>query len=106
MKNEDRVQPYARNPRYWQYQGRPVLLLSGSQTDHIFLLDGLEAHLDEMHAVGGNYIRSTMSQREGKHLKPHLLQPDVTFDLDQWNEEYWTRFRNMLRWTAEREIFV
>ena len=106
MKNEDRLQPYALNPRYWQYRGRPVLLLGGSQTDHIFLLEGLEEHLDEMHAVGGNYVRNTMSQREGKHLKPHLLQPDGTFDLDRWNEDYWTRFRNMLQWTAEREIFV
>ncbi len=106
VKNEDRIQPYSQNPRYWQYKGRPVMLLGGSQTDHIFLYEGLEAHLDEMQEVGGNYVRNTMSQREGLELKPHKLLPDGKFDLDQWNEEYWTRFRNMLRWTAEREIFV
>jgi len=85
-KNADRIKPYAENPRYWQYQGKPVLLLGGSKTDHIFLLDDLKAHLDEMQAVGANYVRCTMSQREGK--------------------EYWQRFQNMLRWTAEREIMV
>ena len=106
MNSEDRIQPCSENPRYWQYKGTPVLLLGGSQTDHIFLLDGLKAHLDEIHAVGGNYVRNTMSQREGVELKPHRLLPDGTFDLDQWNEEYWTRFQNMLKWTAEREIFV
>lgn len=106
MKNEDRIQPYSANPRYWQYKGRPVLLLGGSQTDHIFLLEGLRRHLDEICAVGGNYVRNTMSQREEVGLKPHRLLPDGTFDLDQWNEAYWTRFQNMLRWTAEREIFV
>ena len=106
MKNEDRIQPYSHDPRYWQYQGRPVLLLGGSATDHIFLLEGLKPHLDEIHAVGGNYVRNTMSQREGVELKPHKLLPDGTFDLDQWNEEYWTRFQSMLEWTAEREIFV
>lgn len=106
MNNEDRIQPWSENPRYWQYKGRPVLLLGGSQTDHIFLLEGLKAHLDDIHAVGGNYVRNTMSQREGIELKPHKLLPDGTFDLDQWNEEYWTRFQNMLKWTDEREIIV
>jgi len=102
----DRIKPYANNPHYWQYKGEPVLLLGGSKTDHIFLLDDLKAHLDEMQAVGANYVRNTMSQREGKDLKPHKLLPDGKFDLDQWNQEYWKRFQNMLKWTAEREIFV
>jgi hypothetical protein len=100
------IRPYAKNPRYWQYNGKPVMLLGGSKTDHIFLLDDLETHLDEMHAVGANYVRNTMSQREGKDLKPHKLLADGRFDLDQWNREYWKRFENMLTWTAEREIFV
>jgi hypothetical protein len=59
-----------------------------------------------MQAVGANYVRNTMSQREGRELKPHKLLPDGVFDLDQWNEEYWTRFQDMLNWTAEREIIV
>jgi len=106
MANEDRIQPWSKNPRYWQYQGKPVLLLGGSKTDHLFLAEGLKEHLDEIHAAGGNYVRNTMSQREPKELKAHKLLPDGTFDLDQWNEDYWTRFANMLKWTAEREIFV
>ena len=105
-KNADRIKPYAKNPRYWQYKGEPVMLLGGSKTDHIFLLDDLKTHLDEMQAVGANYARNTMSQCEGLDLKPHKLLPDGKFDLDRWNEEYWKRFQNMLKWTAEREIFV
>jgi hypothetical protein len=104
--NPDRLQPYARNPAYWQYKGKPVMLLGGSKTDHIFLLDDLKEHLDEIHAAGANYVRNTMSQREGRELKPHRLLPDGKFDMDQWNEDYWQRFQNMLKWTAEREIFV
>ena len=64
-----------RNPRYWQYKGQPVLLLGGSKTDHIFLADGLKEHLDEIAAVGANYVRNTMSQREGVDLKPHRRLP-------------------------------
>ncbi|MCP4261161.1 MAG: hypothetical protein GY774_27190 [Planctomycetes bacterium] len=102
----DRIQPYMKNPRYWQYNSKPVMLLGGSKTDHIFLLDDLKTHLDEIQAVGANYVRNTMSQREGKDLKPHKLLPDGKFDLNQWNQEYWKRFKNMLKWTAEREIIV
>jgi hypothetical protein len=104
--NVDRIQPYTENPRYWQYRGEPVMLLGGSETDHIFLLEDLESHLDEMQEVGGNYVRCTMSQREGVDLKPHKLLSDGKFDLEQWNDEYWRRFQSMLRWTTEREIFV
>ena len=104
--NANRIRPYAENPRYWQYNGKPVMLLGGSKTDHIFLLDDLQTHLDEIQAVGANYVRNTMSQREGIDLKPHKLLPSGKFDMDQWNEEYWKRFGNMLKWTAEREIFV
>ena len=86
--------------------GKPVLLLGGSKTDHIFLLDDLKTHLDEIQTAEANYVRNTMSQREGKDLKPHKLLSDGRFDLDQWNQEYWKRFQNMLKWAAEREIFV
>ncbi len=82
------------------------MLLGGSNTDHLFLLDDLEAHLDEMKAAGANYVRNTMSQREAAELKPHKRLPDGKFDLNQWNEDYWQRFANMLKWTAERNIFV
>jgi hypothetical protein len=102
----DRIRPYSGNPTYWEYKGKPVILLGGSKTDHIFLLDDLEDHLDEIHEVGGNYVRNTMSQREGIELKPHKLLPDGKFDMDQWNDDYWQRFQNMLRWTHERDIIV
>jgi len=105
-KNANRIKPYVNNSRYWQYNGKPVLLLGGSKTDHIFLLDDLKTHLDEIQTAGANYVRNTMSQREGKDLKPHKLLPNGKFDLDQWNQEYWKRFQNMLKWTAEREIIV
>ena len=105
-KNAGRIKPYAVNPRYWQYKGQPVMLLGGSKTDHIFLLDDLESHLDEIAAVGGNYVRCTMSQREGLDLKPHRLLADGKFDLDQWNDEYWKRFANCLKWCEERDIII
>jgi Family of unknown function (DUF6298) len=104
--NADRIQPSKANPRYWQYKGKPVLLLGGSKTDHIFLLDDLKNHLDEIAKAGGNYVRCTMSQREGLNLKPHKRLPSGKFDLNQWNADYWRRFANCLRWCEVRGIIV
>ena len=61
MRNERRIQPYAANPRYWQYKGKPVPLLGGSKDDNLFQIPDLEEHLDELRSVGGNCIRNTMS---------------------------------------------
>jgi hypothetical protein len=45
--NADRIQPYATNPYFWQYQGKPLLLLGGTWQDNLFNHPkGLERHLD------------------------------------------------------------
>ena len=82
IENADRIRPYKGEPRYWQYKGEPVLLLGGSKTDHIFLAEDLEEHLDEIVGVGANYVRNTMSQREAVDLKAHKRLADGKFDLE------------------------
>ena len=103
-----RIDIYKANPAYWQYKGKPVLLLGGSKDDNLFQIPDLQEHLDEMVAVGANYIRNTMSDRKdhGFEVYPFKLRPDGKYDLEQWNEQYWQRFDNMLRWTAQRDIIV
>ena len=104
----DRIQPWAKNPSYWQYKGKPVLLLGGSDDDNLFQFPKLEKHLDAMKAAGGNYIRNTMSDRRdfGHEVSPFDRLPNAKYDLTTWNAEYWKRFENMLRWTAERDVIV
>lgn len=104
----DGLRPYEKNPTYWQYRGEPVLLVGGSVDDNLFQIPELERHLDEMRAVGGNYIRNTMSDRRdaGNEVYPYRRLDNGKYDLDQWNDEYWDRFENLLRWTSERRIFV
>lgn len=106
--NSDRIRPYKANPRYWQYMGKPILLLGGSKDDNLFQIPDLKKHLDEMAKVGANYIRNTMSDRPdfGFEVYPFKKLPNGKYDLEQWNEEYWKRFSNMLRWTYERGIIV
>lgn len=106
--NANRVKPWSENPRYWQYKGEPVLLIGGSKDDNLFQLPGLKAHLDSMAAIGGNYIRNTMSSRVDRGWEVYRFQQleNNKYDLDQWNDEYWMRFENLLKWTVERDIIV
>ena len=32
---KNRIQIYSENPRYWQYKGKPVLLIGGSVEDNL-----------------------------------------------------------------------
>jgi hypothetical protein len=82
--------------------------LGGSKDDSLFQVPDLRAHLDEMAAVGANYIRNTMSDRPDHEFEiyPYKQRSDRKFDLDQWNDAYWQRFEDMLRWTAERGVIV
>ena len=106
--HSDRIQPWPENRCYWQYKGQPVLLLGGSNDDNLFQDPNLKEHLDQMAAEGANYIRNTMSDRQDKgfELYPFMSVAGGQFDLDQWNDEYWQRFDNMLRWTQQRDIIV
>lgn len=106
MPNEDRIRPWVQDPRYWQYRGEPVLLIGGSREDNLFQIPDLEAQLDLLASVGGNYIRNTMSDRDEGNVYPYRRLDDGRYDLDQWNEEYWRRFAEMLRLTYERDIIV
>jgi len=100
------IRPYPENPRYWEYKGEPVLLLGGSKDDNLFQDEDIEAHLDELQAIGGNYIRNTLSARDSGNVVRFLKLADGKYDLDQWNPEYWRRFENMLVLTSERNIIV
>ncbi|MDI6451073.1 hypothetical protein [Anaerobaca lacustris] len=105
--NNERIHPYENNPRYWQYKGRPVLLLGGSREDNLFNHpDGLAEHLDTLVASGGNYIRNTMSSRNPGNPWAFKRLDNGLYDLNQWDTEYWGRFENLLKLCKERNIIV
>jgi hypothetical protein len=103
--DESRIQPYAKNSYYWQYQGKPLLLLGGSVDDNLFQIPNLEEHLGRIRAAGGNYVRNTMSWRDEGNVPPFAKRGD-RHDLDRWNEEFWSRFERFLAQAAERDVIV
>ncbi len=117
-----RIKPWSEDSRYWQYKGEPILLLGGSDQDNLFNHpnigpDGLEAHLNLLTSVGGNYLRNTMSSRDridpdsdlynDINLYPfHRDEETGLYDLNRWDEAYWELFSNYIEMTARRDIIV
>jgi hypothetical protein len=48
------IQPYEKNPFYWEFRGKPCLLVGGSVDDDLFQVSWFEPHLDTLAACGGN----------------------------------------------------
>ena len=99
------IEIFQDNAAYWQYDGKPVLLIGGSVEDNLFQIPNLESQLDLLKSVGGNYVRNTMSSRDQGNVWP-FKQVDGQYDLDQWNGEYWRRFENLLELSHQRDIIV
>lgn len=53
-KSKDRIQPWTENPWFWQFKGKPVMLLGASSDDNPFQWPAkiLVPHLDSMKAPG------------------------------------------------------
>ena len=100
-----KIEIYTSNPAYWQYGGEPILLLGGSREDNLFQIPDIKKHLDLLKSVGGNYVRNTLSCRDDGNVWPFRKIND-TYDLDQWNDEFWRRFETFLQLTYERDIIV
>ncbi|RKU28355.1 hypothetical protein C6497_09040 [Candidatus Poribacteria bacterium] len=102
---KDRIQIYKENPRYWQYKGEPILLIGGTVEDNLFQIQNLREHLELLKSVGGNYVRSTMGWNDEGNIPP-FKKVGEKYDLNQWDEDFWNRFRNFIKWTHELDIIV
>lgn len=102
------IRPWPNNPRYWEYDGKPVLFVGGSDDDNLFQWpeERLIAQLDGLAAAGGNQIRNTMSDRDEGNLHAFAEVEPGKYDLTRWNPEYWKRFDTLLRETHQRGILV
>ena len=111
------IRPYERNRFYWQYKGKPLVLIGGSDKDNLFQWAGhgtrLVEHLDLLVSCGGNYVRNTMSSRnlpfpynDDGMAYPFKRRDDGKYDLEQWDDEYWRRLDTFLAETSKRGIIV
>jgi hypothetical protein len=107
---------YPENPFYFQYRGKPILLMGATDYHNIFQRDDLVDELEKLKSSGGNYVRNTMASREimagHRDLWPYKVVESTAdslifiYDLDHWNDTYWEKFEKMLRETKKRDIIV
>ncbi|NJN28566.1 MAG: hypothetical protein HC819_22615 [Cyclobacteriaceae bacterium] len=100
------IAPGKNHPQYWSMNGEDIMLLGGSVEDNLFQIDGVEEHLDLLQSAGGNYVRNTMSSRDDGNLWPFAQNEDGLYDLNRWNEAYWSRFDHFLKACSIRDIVV
>ena len=104
------LEPWAENAWYWSHNGKPLMLLGGSDDDNLFQwpAEKLIPQLDRIAAAGGNVIRNTMSDRKdlGFEVYPFLQLESGKYDLTKSNPIYWQRFDRLLSETAKRGIIV
>ena len=100
------IQPSKTHAQYWSMDDENIMLLGGSIEDNLFQYENIEAHLDLLISVGGNYVRNTMSSRDEGDVWAFAKNEAGLYDLNVWNDEYWNRFENFLTACAERDIIV
>ena len=98
--------PSSTHPQYWSKNGENIMLLGGSVEDNLFQIENVEAHLDLLKSVGGNYVRNTMSSRDEGNVWAFGKNETGLYNLNTWNQEYWNRFDRFLAACAERQIIV
>jgi len=100
------IQVYKENPSYWEFKGKPVLLLGGSDDDNLFNnLDLMGKNLETLEGIGGNYIRCTLSCRDKGNVWPYV-KSDGKYDLDKFNPVFCDRLETCIREAEIRDIIV
>lgn len=103
---KERIRPYKENPFYWEYDGKPVLLLGGSDEDNLFNNpDLMMRNLDALKKCGGNYIRGTLSCRDEGNVWP-FEKVGERYDLRRFNPEFWNRLKRCCEECLKRDIIV
>jgi len=102
---ETGIKPYAENNRFWEYQGKPVLLLGASSNDNLFQNPDVVDELNVMRSIGANYVRCTLSGRDVGDEWPFWRNARF-FNLNKFNPDFWKNLDDFLKFTKERNIFV
>ena len=96
-------------PRYWEYMGKPVLLIGGWWGGHnpflyhsgVKMANGenvstekeITDHMDELVAAGGNYLRCVLDPGygTGRGFAFSSKNSDGKYDLNNMTGPYWNR---------------
>ena len=130
-KPESPIQLHPKNPHYFQYKGKTmVLVTSAEHYGAVLNLDfDFKKYLETLSADGMNYTRiftgtyfeipgesfgiqfNSLAPEKGRVITPwgivvSDLSGDYQYDLSTWNETYFNRLREFVSLAAEKDIIV
>lgn len=105
LADKDRIQPYAKNPRYWQYKGDPVLLLGITYEDWLQIPDP-EPRLAALKNAGGNFVECFLFPADKNKINPFIVHDRSGLFSGQMNTLFWDRLQSFLLKTAKMDIVV
>jgi hypothetical protein len=127
------IKPYPANPHLFIYQGRPILLITSdelygavinSEFDYVTYLDKLKSKgMNFVRIYPGAYIEednrympgNPLGARSGKQILPwartttpgaHVALGGYKYDLDKWDEAYFSRLNDFCLKAFERGIII
>lgn len=119
------VRLYQQNPRYLEYMGKPIILITSAEHYGAVLnLDfDYKVYLETLAKEGFNYTRifggtyiepvdnifgirkNTLAPSPGRFMAP-WVRLEGSYDLDQFNPEYFERLKGFISEAGKREIIV
>lgn len=119
------VRPHEANPRYYEFRGKPTILLTSAEHygavlngefDFMKYLDTLKADgLNLTRAFSGVYRETpgdfgiplnTLAPKPDRFLAPYARAAGGKYDLKKWDPAYWSRLKRFLAAAGERGIVV
>lgn len=115
------IKPWSENNNYWEYKGKPVLLLGGFNHGHNPFVDGstldtifvddinvIIHEIDEMVKAGGNVLRCVLDPgsavKDG--IDSYRRVENGKFDLNYPEGEYWERLSRFIVAAEKRDVIV
>ena len=113
------LKPYSENPYYWEYKGKPVLLIGAFNGAHNVFIEpdmhdssvSLTAQMDEMVNAGGNVMRCVLDPGKAVSYScpPWGKNSAGRFNLNYFasgSNSYWGKFEYFLHEAEKRDIIV
>ena len=119
--NAGGIKPWSENSRYWEYEGKPVLLLEAFNHGHNPFIDGstlddnkidsmqvIVSQIQEMADAGGNTLRCVLDPCNATSISIESYQKNSKglYDLNKPNGLYWDRLSTFIAEAEKRDVIV
>jgi hypothetical protein len=103
------------NPHYFEYEGKPLLLISSADIyydiysphqDYIGYLDLLARYSSNFTRIYPAGCTSFPPQEQGQYILPWVKLDNGKYDLDRWNPEFFRRLHHFMEHAQRKGIIV